>query len=216
MMISRILRLFLLALFFLFSCEKSTEPVTSLENEMALQKNAINIATLLLDFETYEFEGGNLRTFALDQASDSDSLPFMVSFVYPADFGSVLFQLDQSADTVFYGTIVWRGEGEIFIPRHIVPADSFNISSGIFKEPMSIYHYEYISLPLLDSLAHDSTFNIKEKADSAWYAIKNLGITREFSKVDYRVGIYLYPPSVGAFIPSRAKWIVFLYARIKE
>jgi len=201
----------------LVHCEKSPESISPSQDGMNLLKgNAINVATLLVDFETYEFEGGNLRAFALDKASDADSLPFIVSYVHPCDFGSILFQFDQSADTIFYGTIIWHGEGEIYIPEKILPADSFRKSSDNIKEPVSIIHFEYISLPLLNGLAEDSTFHIEEKADSAWAVVKELEITRQFSAYNYRVGIYLYPPSVGAFISSRAKWIIFLYCRKRD
>lgn len=212
--------LILISTFFLVSCEKSTEPIAAPiaapTHDFKLKDNAINIAVLFVDFETNKFEGGNLRSFALDKASDSDSLPFVISYVYPADFGSILFQLDSSVDTVFYGTITWHGEGEIYIPEHIFPADSFKKYPTTIKEPISTKHYGYISLPLLGDLTYDSTFNIEEKADSAWYITKTLDLTKKFSMEDYRIGIYLYPPSVGAFISSRAKWIIFLYTKIEE
>lgn len=205
------------SLFFLIillvSCEKSTEPIRESANGVKLKENAINIATLIVDFETYEFEGGNLRSFSLDTASDSDSLPFIISYNEPYDFGSILFQLDRSTDTIFYGTITWHGRGEIYIPEEISSADSFEKTTYKIKDPLSIKHFEYISLPILNGLAYDSTFKIEEKADSAWYTIKTLDITKQFSNGNYRVGIYLYPPSVGAFIPSRAKWIIFLYSK---
>jgi hypothetical protein len=201
---------------FLMGCEKSTEPISESVNGITLKENAINIATLFVDFETLELEGGNLRSFALDKASDSDSLPFVVSYNEPYDFGSILFQLDRSTDTIFYGTIIWHGRGEIHIPEEILPADSFKKSTSTIKEPLSTKHFEYISLTLLNGLAYDSTFNIEEKGDSAWHVIKNLDITKQFSNQDYRVGIYLYPPSVGAFISSRAKWLIFLYTKLKS
>lgn len=215
MKISRFFCLLFLSIFFFLTCEKSTEPIAVPEDGFRLKENAINIATLVVDFETYEFEGGNLRSFALEKASDSDSLPFVISYNNPGDLGSILFQLDKAPDTVFYGTITWHGEGRIYVPENILPPDYFKKHHAPIREPTFTKHYGGLSLPLLGDLAYDSTFNIDEKADSAWHSVKSLDIIKAFSKEDYGIGIYLYSPSVGAFVPSRAKWIIFLYAKIK-
>lgn len=51
------------------------------------------------------------------------------------------------------------------------------------------------------------------RADSAWYAIDSLQITKLFSAYDFRVGIFEYNRSVGMpYSPTYApNWIVFLY-----
>jgi len=57
----------------------------------------------------------------------------------------------------------------------------------------------------------DSVF--RQKADSAWLSVKKLLILNSFNAQGsvFRVGLYLYAPAVGMFVPEVAKWIIFLY-----
>lgn len=63
---------------------------------------------------------------------------------------------------------------------------------------------EYINIIEYDSLQYII------EADSAWNSLKSLGIVNQFAEYPYRVGIYLYTPSVGGGYPPDWKWVIFL------
>lgn len=200
-----ILSLFIL----LINCEKSKEPVSINYNSHSfLKENSMNLAILIVDFNTYQFEGGTINYNDLCDSCDTDSLPFSIDFIYPCDFGSIAFKYTHTGDTLFFATTVWHGMGQIIYPDTFLSPNSFRISQNSIIDPSSIeyFFYDPITLFLADS-------TLKVKADSAWNSVKHLDITMEFSNNQYRVGIYLYPPSVGLFIPDLAKWIIFLYCR---
>lgn len=127
----------------------------------------------------------------------------MIYFISPTDFGWITFTYTETQDTLFYASINWMGIGKIIFPEYFLSSDSFNIADTIIQNPLSIKYYDYCAL------MPDSTF--KQKADSAWYFVKPLDIVKEFAEHPFRIGIYLYPPTLGLFDPSVAKWIVFIY-----
>ena len=189
---------------FLFSCRKAVEYVEESSGRFWLKDDTTNIAILIVDYLTYNFEGGTVQYYPLPNSITTDSLPFEIEYLPPSDFGHIIFKLPVSHDTLFYGTIIWHGQGEIKYPQEILPSDSFGMTTYPINEPLSVNHYEDISLSFLQ--------NLSEKADTAWNVVKTLDITKQFSESTYRLGLYLYPPTVGLFISSRAKWIIFLYS----
>jgi hypothetical protein len=161
----------------------------------------MNLGILVLDYQTYAFEKGNFSVHQPCGNEDADSLPFIVHYDPPGDWGGISFVYSKNLDTLFSATIIWMGKGEIDFPRVFLPADSFKIQQTNVAAPISFQYYEF-GTPV-------SLF--QKKADSAWNAVKSLLVVKDFSQHPYRVGIYLFPPSVGAFDPSVAKWIIFLY-----
>ena len=212
----RILLISLLFALFLIGCLKTIESIEEFPKNSLVKDDMTNIAVLIVNFMTYNFEGGYLQYFPPTSSTNLDSLPFEIEYRSPLDFGHIIFKLTPNNDTLFFGTIIWHGQGEIKFPKAILPSDSFLLTTNPINEPLSINHYENITLSLLDELAFDTTNKIVEKADSAWKVIKTLDITKQFSENNYRVGQYLYPPSVGVFIKSRAKWIIFLYSESRN
>jgi len=165
-------------------------------------KDSMNFAILITNYESYEFEMGHFSTNKLCRNCDSSGLPLELIFELPADFGSITFRYTENLDTLFYAEIVWLGSGNIIMPYDFLPADSFPTTTNFPGGPLSI---EYINIIEMDST------NYKNRANSAWDTLKSLKIVNEFSDYLYRVGIYLYTPSVGSIDWSLAKWIVFLY-----
>jgi hypothetical protein len=70
----------------------------------------------LVAYETDEFEGGREVSFPPYALPPTDSLPRIVDYEPPGDFGSIAFEYVDTADTVFYGSIVWAGRGEMLVP----------------------------------------------------------------------------------------------------
>jgi hypothetical protein len=52
----------------------------------------------------------------------------------------------------------------------------------------------------------------RDGARRAWAAVSSLDIVARFRRPSARVGFYLYPPTVGLFDPTKARWIIFLYS----
>jgi hypothetical protein len=113
--------------------------------------------------------------------------------------------IQNTLDTVLYATIIWMGTGQIYHPIDFSLTYPFNKINHKVDKPDLIEYYNFYG----EKVYYDSIF-IKS-ADSAWNQIDSLEITRLFADQDYKVGIYLYPPTVGMFNPYVAKWIVFLY-----
>jgi hypothetical protein len=164
----------------------------------------MNLAVLISDYQTYQFEKGALDYYRRCDGCDVDSLPFSISYHPPGDFGDITFSYTETGDTLFSGTIVWMGMGSITYPRDYHPVDRFGRLDTAAPAPVSV-EYFLVDEPIIERSVFES------KADSAWAALRDLDIVWDFSSDEYRVGIYLYPPSVGAFDPSVAKWIVYLY-----
>jgi len=163
----------------------------------------MNLAVLVTDYLTYEFEAGALHYYPLCAACDRDSLPFDIDLVVPGDFGSIAFTYTETGDTLLFGTIIWMGSGKLSQPDDFELAEKFGELTAAAPDPISSELFNIY--PLLDPAEFES------KADSAWARVERLDIVWDFAAGDYRVGVYLYAPSVGVFEPAAAKWIIFLY-----
>ncbi|MCX6258238.1 MAG: T9SS type A sorting domain-containing protein [Bacteroidia bacterium] len=162
-----------------------------------------NIATLMVDYDTYAFMGGNISYYSCPDCMN-DSLPFSAYFNPPLDFGDITFELASTSDTIFNATIIWMGTGQIYHPTSFTQNSPFSLSDDTIAKPSDTRYIGENGV-----ITNDSVF--KQKADSAWNAIDTLNITKYFSDYIFKAGIYLYPPTVGMFNPQVAKWIVFLY-----
>lgn len=168
-----------------------------------IKSDSLNLCILKLDFLTYKFEGGNISYYK--KCKYSDTLPFKIDYKSPGDFGGITFKIKETSDTFFDATIIWMGRGIIKYPKTFRLNAPFNLIKQIVPKPVNIEYFDWIG----QKVKNDILF-IKQ-ADSAWEAIKSLNITNEFAKAGFKVGIYLYTPSVGAVDPTVAKWIIFLY-----
>jgi len=174
------------------------------QSDTIIKKGYVNLATLIVDFDTYEFEGGNLSYYSCLECTN-DSLPFKIDITPPLDYGDISFKLIPTSDTVFNASIIWMGRGQINYPGTFSTLHPFEPSTNSVIRPFDIkYFIDGKTLLLNDT-------ELIQKADTAWNIIDTLLITNQFSNFNYKAGIYLYPPSIGIFDPMVAKWIVFLY-----
>lgn len=173
------------------------------QSENLFKKDSINLCVLKLDFLSYNFEGGNMSYYK--KCLQSDTLPFVIDFQYPVDFGGIKFKTLTNLDVIFDASIVWMGTGKLRYPINFSQKAPFDTISKKASKPTNLEYFNWKGSKIFD----DTVF-IKH-ADSAWDAISALEITNKFSELDSKFGIYLYAPSVGLFNPSVAKWIVFLY-----
>jgi hypothetical protein len=171
-----------------------------------IKEDYMNLAILVLDFLTYEFLEGSVDYYPLCDSCDLDSLPFIVEFMSPMDYGEILFKYSYNSDTLFYASIWWAGTGQVLYPEEFIPSSEFGYQEETIVLPGHEQYFDFWLTP-----NGYSWQEFIEKADSAWEAIDSLQITKEFSEYSFRVGIYAYTPVVGLFDPTYAKWIIFLY-----
>ena len=191
----------------LAGCTESPSPSPEPER-WDIQDDTANFAVLQVDYVTRELEGGALRYFALCDTCDAHGIPLNFSFKYPGDFSWSRFLYEATGDTVFYGTTVWHGRGDREVPSELVSPDSFSQLAVAAPNPISIEYY-----PICEEFIFDCRENWeRSEADSVWASVRTLDIVEAFAKRSYRVGLYLYPRTIGGFDPRSADWIVFLYA----
>lgn len=169
---------------------------------LPITPDSLNLAVLVVDYDSYIFEGGNMSYYEKCTCSP-DSLPFVPLYIPPGDFGSMAFALSHTGDTIFDATIVWMGMGGILYPSEFSMQWPFQYQDLTMIQPQLEY------FDLTGQKTNDPVF--MQKADSAWDAVDSLIITSFFADYNYKAGIYMYPPTVGMFDPTVAKWIVFLY-----
>lgn len=178
------------------------------QNQSVLEQDMVNIATLIVDFDTYEFEGGNLSTYVCEDCN-YDSIPLHIEFDEPGDFGGMIFTLAPTSDTLFDATIIWMGLGEISKPNDFTYTSPFSESTILTQQP------EDLRLLDFDGELLDQPY-LLEKIDSVWDVVDSLEITKNFSENGFETLIYFYPPAIGMIDPTVAKWVIFLYQKQQE
>ncbi|MBT3230141.1 MAG: T9SS type A sorting domain-containing protein [Candidatus Marinimicrobia bacterium] len=176
----------------------------SAQSVITLPEDSVSFGLFIVDYQSKEFEQGTILNYPACVDADTVFIPMELEVQPAADFGYTIMTYPCTGDTVFHGTYVWMGLGEIFAPDSFISADSFYVQEDSIREPQSLQHWRETGVPLVDTLEIQA-------ADSAWNAIKNLNVVSQFAHYPYQVIIYRYPPSLGALDPSVAKWIVFLY-----
>jgi len=173
------------------------------QNNTIIKDGYVSIATLIVDYDTYNFEGGDI-SYYLCQNCPIDSIPFTIDYDTPLDFGQVTFKLSSLQDTIFNATIIWMGFGQIYYPSQFNIQSPFIDTNLITNKPYDLRYIDTEGDEIVESYFLD-------KADSAWNAIDSLKISKLFAENGFKAAIYLYPPMVGTFNPNIAKWIIFLY-----
>ncbi|HBH06174.1 MAG TPA: hypothetical protein DDX92_06200 [Flavobacteriales bacterium] len=162
-----------------------------------------NVAVLMVDYTTYSFEGGNLNYYDCVNC-DPNHILFDVFYQSPGDFGRISFDLNPSGENVFDGTIVWNGTGLLLYPTEISQAPPFTDIGAAINKPTDLIYFDVQGETTNDTL-------YTNPSDLVWDAVQDLGIVQAFDDAGYKSAIFLYTPGVGAFNPTVAKWVVFLY-----
>lgn len=171
-----------------------------------IQANKVNVFTLKIDYDVPAFEGGNLAYFDCS-ACTNDSLPFEINYQAPSDFGSIEFKLIESQSTFFLASIIWMGNGIIVEPQSFSMENPFVVQQIHFAFPNDVRIFD-------EQGVVSSDIQLMQAAQTAWTSIEDLVIVRDAMENDFKVGMYLYTPTVGMTDYSVAKWIVFLYKNV--
>lgn len=177
--------------FILFSCSKE-------EDETIIPEvNQNNVLILKVDYNTNAFEGGKELTFA----TTSPTMTVSNQYVQPADFGSLKLIYSELNETIFDGTIVWNGLGQMNFPQNMLPANQFEyVLTADYIVPAS--GFENVFNP------DNTNYNY----EPMWISIQGLVKVREYmqSNPTATVKVFLYTPSVGFGNPEEWDWIVIL------
>jgi hypothetical protein len=195
------LGLFVFAMLFMtVGCEKIRNGLNPNE-QGSNSDSSTQILMLIVDYTTNRFEGG--KELTLDGASNTFTIT--TDYHAPGDFGDIKLYYSEINKMLFYGTIVWRGCGEIEYPENLLPADSFECTlTSDYIFPAN--GFEIVSQ---EGLWRDTA---QSKYSDAWSAVQSVIKAREYlaSNPSQKVKIFFYTPSVGAGNPADWKWILFL------
>ncbi len=152
---------------------------------------------LKVDYLTNTFEGGKELGFSNTTAS------FTISNQYlpPSDFGSLKLKYQELNETLFEGTIIWMGLGQIYFPQNILAANQFtSVTTTDIVYPAN--GFQNVFNP--SNQVYDYT--------NAWLSVQRLVKVREYLKSNPAgsVKIFLYTPSVGIGNPAEWDWIIFM------
>jgi hypothetical protein len=181
-------------LFFLLALSFSSCQETEQENSLNKENKVL---MLKVDYLTHTFEGGKELTFSkLDSNFTIES-----QYQAPGDFGNIKLTYKEINETLFDGSIIWMGKGNIKFPDTILSADKFqNVLTKDFIFPskglVNVFNpanQDYDYLPI-------------------WSSVQGLVKVREYLKSNKsgKVQLFLYTPSVGIGNPADWDWIVFI------
>jgi hypothetical protein len=179
--------------------DRPATPHYTCNDRWVVKSDSLNFAVLIVNAETYAFEGGTLSYYAPCDHCADDSLPMGIHETYEGDFGSILFSYPQTGDTLFAALLGWMTPYYVEYPHAFSPPDSFEICEPL-TQPRSV---ERIGLSGMDL----STAVMVAAADSVWSVISPLDLTHALAG-KMRVGYFLYPYWTND--GGEAKWVVFL------
>ncbi len=182
-------RIFATALF-IVSCSKD-----DINDDIKNDHNGVLL--LQVDYLENSFEAGKELTF-LDS-----TLTFTIEKEYdpPGDFGNIKLIYKELQETLFDGTIIWLGLGEMNFPSNLKPATQFDVVlTQDFVMPRA--GFEDVFNP------GNQTYDYEE----VWQSVQNLVKVRAYlkSNPNSSVKLFLYTPSVGIGNPADWDWIIFV------
>ena len=74
-----------------------------------------NVLVLKVDYNTNQFEGGKELSFT----TTTSNMTINNQYVSAGDFGSIKLKYQELNETLFDGTIVWSGLGQINYPQNL-------------------------------------------------------------------------------------------------
>ena len=170
-------------------------------------ENKVNVFTLLVDYNSPQFQGGNLAYYDCLDCSN-DSLPFYVSYHDTGDFGSLSYTLAPTGDTLFYGSTVWMGQGEMLYPSSFNMDSPFMLQDDIIGMPEDVVCYDMQGRRISDP-------QFMNAAQTAWYEVNRLEVVKMASENGFKTAMMVYSPTAGVFDPGAAKWVIFMYRNVQ-
>lgn len=124
---------------------------------------------------------------------------FALAEISPNDFGGAAILDPCNGLVLFAGSIVYDGAGEQLYPATPIRPDALRYQTGQIPQPQRI-----------DGRAGPSSTGT-EGYEKAWNSVQSLNLVQDFASSSYSVFVYLYPRTVGVFLPENADWVIFLH-----
>ena len=175
----------------LISCSKNNDET----NNQITSPN--NVLVLKVDYNTNQFEGGKELSFT----TTTSNMTINNQYVSAGDFGSIKLKYQELNETLFDGTIVWSGLGQINYPQNLLNANQFDrVMTADFVTPTA--GFENVFNP------NGSTYNY----NTIWTSVQSLVKVRQYlnSNPNATVKIFLYTPSIGIGNPAEWDWFIFI------
>jgi hypothetical protein len=159
--------------------------------------NPNNVLVLKVDYNTNQFEGGKELSFT----NTASNMTVTNQYVSPADFGSIKLKYQEINETIFDGTIVWAGLGQMNYPQNLLNANQFD----------RVMTTDYV----IPSAGFENVFNPDNSPynyNTIWTSVQSLVKVRQYliSNPNATVKIFLYTPSVGIGNPAEWDWIIIM------
>jgi len=194
------LLLFAIGALLLGSCKKNTDsgvPSSPYGAKMILLK---------VDYQTGKFEGGKIFTYPKGSYV-ADSIPVKEIAKPAGDFGNITLKYVPTSDTVFFGTVIWMGKGQMMPPKTLDDPNTFVLvqTSVLTPDTNKVKYY---------GAARQLPYSPGQSFVSIWNAVAGLQVTAEAIGVNHaKVGLFLYTPSVGIGDPADWDYYWLLYIR---
>jgi hypothetical protein len=122
-------------------------------------------------------------------------------YVAPSDFGSVKIIYQELNETLFDGTIVWSGLGQMNYPQNLLNANQFD----------TVMTTDYVA-PSAGFVNIFNPDNTTYSYNEVWTSVQSLVKVRQYlySNPNASVKLFLYTPSVGIGNPAEWDWIIFM------
>ncbi len=159
--------------------------------------NTNRVLVLKVDYITNQFEGGKELPFT----TLTSTMTITNHYVAPGDFGSIQLTYQEVNETLFDGTIIWAGLGQMNYPQNVLNANQFD-SVATTDYVIPIAGFENVFNP------SNSTYNY----NAIWASVQSLVKVRQYlnSNPKATVKLFLYTPSVGIGNPADWDWFIFM------
>lgn len=192
---------FIILVFILLSCDKNEDNKNVVSSPPELGPST-KILLLVVDYNTYKFEAGKELEISTN-TYNSISMPVKVNYNSPGDFGDVTLLYEPTNDSIFGGTIIWMGKGEVFYPRSFNMPDFFEISEPGLNLPPDRRFQQILN-------TSNAAKYTDLKYENLWKAVHKLKIVKDYFKAGKNIGVYRYQRSVGLGSPSEWDWIIVM------
>jgi len=157
------------------------------------------ILLLRVDYMTNTFEGGHEQILSME-ITDSDTIPIIVDYDPPGDFGNIKLYYEPTNELIFNGSIIWMGTGEIYYPESFLDPSQYSTLSNVLDLP---------DISRIQNLYYDID---DEPIDysNIWGSINELEIVSEYLQSHKKIIFFLYTPSVGVGDPNTWDWFVIM------
>ena len=153
------------------------------------EPNQNKVLLLKVDYQTNVFEGGKELLFDNNQ----QNMTLVNEYITPGDFGNLKITYQELNATIFDGTIIWMGLGQMNFPTNLLPPNQFEVAlTNDYILPPSGFE----NIFNLDNIDYDY--------ESIWGSIQSRVKVREYltSNPTATVKVFLYTPSVGVGNPA--------------